>query len=180
MNPGEAVASYVEYSTDKLKNPDDLYKNPTPVISSVVSEIVSMEGPVHVEEVIRRIRESCGLRRAGRRVRSIINSAIEMAENNGNIKRSGDFLLLTESMPVTVRRRTGRVDISLISPMEIEEAVRIALRSTSEMDEVVTRVSRMFGFKNTSRKTATGIRKVIEEMARRGEVVVEDDNIRQG
>jgi len=177
---GEAVASYVEYSTDKLKNPDDLYKNPTPVISSVVSEIVSMEGPVHVEEVIRRIRESCGLRRAGRRVRSIINSAIEMAENNGNIKRSGDFLLLTESMPVTVRRRTGRVDISLISPMEIEEAVRIALRSTSEMDEVVTRVSRMFGFKNTSRKTATGIRKVIEEMARRGEVVVEDDNIRQG
>ncbi|MDI9615161.1 DUF3320 domain-containing protein [Methanothermobacter sp.] len=177
---GEAVASYVEYSTDKLRKPDDLYKNPTPVISSVVSEIVSMEGPVHVEEVVRRIRESCGLRRAGRRVRSIINSAIEMAENNGNIKRSGDFLLLTESMPVTVRRRTGRVDISLISPMEIEEAVRIALRSTSEMDEVVTRVSRMFGFKNTSRKTATGIRKVIEEMARRGEVVVEDDTIRSG
>ena len=55
---------------------------PPPVITSVVSEIVSMEGPVHVEEVIRRIRESCGLRRAGRRVRSIINSAIEMAENN--------------------------------------------------------------------------------------------------
>ncbi|QHN08064.1 DUF3320 domain-containing protein [Methanothermobacter sp. THM-2] len=177
---GEAVASYVEYSTDKLRKPDDLYKNPTPVISSVVSEIVSMEGPVHIEEVIRRIRESCGLRRAGRRVRSIINSAIEMAENNGNIKRSGDFLLLTESMPVTVRRRTGRVDISLISPMEIEEAVRIALRSTSEVDEVVTRVSRMFGFKNTSRKTATGIRKVIEDMARRGEVVVEDDTIRPG
>ncbi|MDI9617545.1 DUF3320 domain-containing protein [Methanothermobacter sp.] len=177
---GQAVARYVEYTTDKLKKPDDLYKNPTPVISSVVSEIVSMEGPVHVEEVIRRIRESCGLRRAGRRVRSIINSAIEMAENNGNIKRSGDFLLLTESMPVTVRRRTGRIDISLISPMEIEEAVRIALRSTSEVDEVVTRVSRMFGFKNTSRKTATGIRKVIEDMARRGEVVVEDDTIRPG
>jgi superfamily I DNA and/or RNA helicase/very-short-patch-repair endonuclease len=174
----DGVAEYVEYETDKLREPDDLYRSPTPVISSIVSEIVSMEGPIHVEEVIRRIRESCGLRRAGRRVRSIINSAIEMAENNGNVKRNGDFLLLTDSMPVTVRRRTGRIDISLISPMEIEEAVRIALRSTSDMDEVVTRVSRMFGFKNTSRKTASGIRRVIEDMSRRGEIVVDDEGVR--
>ncbi|MEJ8542483.1 DUF3320 domain-containing protein [Methanothermobacter wolfeii] len=176
--PRDGAAEYVEYETDKLREPDDLYRSPTPVISSVVSEIVSMEGPVHVEEVIRRIRESCGLRRAGRRVRSIINSAIEMAENNGNIKRNGDFLLLSDSMPVTVRRRSGRIDISLISPMEIEEAVRIALRSTSDMDEVITRVSRMFGFKNTSRKTASGIRSVMEDMARRGEIVVDDEGVR--
>ncbi|MCQ8905586.1 MAG: DUF3320 domain-containing protein, partial [Methanothermobacter sp.] len=174
----DGVAEYVEYETDKLREPDDLYRSPTPVISSIVSEIVSMEGPIHVEEVIRRIRESCGLRRAGRRVRSIINSAIEMAENNGNVKRNGDFLLLTDSMPVTVRRRSGRIDISLISPMEIEEAVRITLRSTSDMDEVVTRVSRMFGFKNTSRKTASGIRRVIEDMSRRGEIVVDDEGVR--
>ncbi|AAB84992.1 unknown [Methanothermobacter thermautotrophicus str. Delta H] len=90
--PMDGAAEYVEYETDKLREPDDLYRSPTPIISSVVSEIVSMEGRIHVEEVIRRIRESCGLRRAGRRVRSIINSAIEMAENNGNIKRNGEFL----------------------------------------------------------------------------------------
>ncbi|WP_052261157.1 hypothetical protein [Methanothermobacter thermautotrophicus] len=62
--------------------------------------------------------------------------------------------------------------------MEIEEAVRIALRSTSDMDEVITRVSRIFGFKNTSRRTASGIRRVMEDMARRGEIVVDDEGVR--
>jgi len=36
----------------------------------------------------------------------------------------------------------------------------------------------MFGFKNTSRKTASGIRSVMEDMARRGEIVVDDEGVR--
>ncbi len=176
----DGVTGYMEYTTDKLREPDDLYRSSTPAISSIVSEIVAMEAPVHVEEVIRRIRESCGLRRAGRRVRSIIGSAIEMAENNGNIKREGDFLFLRESTPITVRKRTGRIDINLISPAEIEEAVKMALKSPLTVDELTVRVARMFGFRNTSRKTSAGIRRVIDDMLARGDLVMEGDTVRKG
>ena len=113
-------------------------------------------------------------------MRSIIGSAIEMAENNGNIKREGDFLFLRESTPITVRKRTGRIDINLISPAEIEEAVKMALKSPLTVDELTVRVARMFGFRNTSRKTSAGIRRVIDDMLARGDLVMEGDTVRKG
>ncbi|MBV1730027.1 MAG: DUF3320 domain-containing protein, partial [Methanobacterium sp.] len=143
-----------------------------PTISSVVSEIVSTEGPIHTEEVIRRIRESCGLRRAGSKVRNIISSGMEMAENNGNIRRSGDFLLLNDTSRIDVRLRKYKPDITFISAEEIREALKMVLEFEKEINkkELIIRTSRLFGFKTTSKKTSDRIENVLEDMLNKGEL----------
>jgi hypothetical protein len=136
----------------------------------VVSEIVSIEGPIHYEEIIRRIREGCGLRRAGNKVRNIISSAVEMAENNGNIRRSGDFLLLNDTSNVPVRERIYKPNITFISAEEIEEAIRMVLdfESMTPERELVIKTSRLFGFKTTSKKTFDRINGVLRDMIDKG------------
>jgi len=166
----DKLIPYQAYESNTLKTSEDLYKSPTPVVSTVVSEIVSIEGPIHFEEVIRRIREGCGLRRAGNKVRNIISSAIEMAENNGNIRRSGDFLLLNDTSQIPVRERIYKPDITFISAEEIEEAIKMVLDFESSVikKELVIKTSRLFGFKTTSKKTLNRILGVMEDMINKG------------
>jgi superfamily I DNA and/or RNA helicase/very-short-patch-repair endonuclease len=166
----DKLIAYQEYDSMNLRSSDDLYKSPIPVISTVVSEIVSIEGPIHFEEIVRRIRESCGLRRAGSKVRNIITSAVEMAENNGNIRRSGDFLILNDTSEIQVRKRIYKLDIKLISEEEIEEAAKMVLDFESEIHlrDLVIKTSRLFGFKTTSKKTFDRIHGVIEDMINKG------------
>lgn len=166
----DKLIPYQSYEPTTLKSSEDLYKSPTPVVSTVVSEIVSIEGPIHYEEIIRRIREGCGLRRAGNKVRNIISSAVDMAENNGNIRRSGDFLLLNDTSRIPVRERIYKPDITFISAEEIEEAIKMVLDFESETLEkdLVIKTSRLFGFKNTSKKTFDRIHIVLEDMLNKG------------
>jgi hypothetical protein len=172
----DKLIPYQSYESTTLQSSEDLYKSPTPVVSTVVSEIVSIEGPIHYEEVIRRIREGCGLRRAGNKVRNIISSAVDMAENNGNIRRSGDFLLLNDTSRISVRERIYKPDITFISAEEIEEAIKMVLDFESETleKELVIKTSRLFGFKNTSKKTFDRIHQVLEDMLNKG--VLRDSN----
>ncbi|MCK9151854.1 DUF3320 domain-containing protein [Methanobacterium alcaliphilum] len=175
----DKLLPYQMYELSTLKSSDDLYKSPTPVISTVVSEIVSIEGPIHFDEVVKRIREGCGLRRAGNKVKNIISSAVEMAENNGNIRRSGDFLLLNDTSDIPVRQRIYKPDISIISPEEIEAAIRmvIGFENESEKRDLVIRASRLFGFKTTSKKTFDRIDEVLNEMIDEGELKELDGKI---
>lgn len=169
-NLEDKLIPYQSYESTTLTTSDELYKSPTPVVSTVVSEIVSIEGPIHNEEIIRRIREGCGLRRAGNKVRNIISSAVEMAENNGNIRRSGDFLLLNDTSKIPVRERIYKPDITFISAEEIEEAIRMVLdfeSATIERDLVI-KTSRLFGFKTTSKKTFDRIHGVMQDMLDKG------------
>lgn len=168
----DKLIPYQTYDTISLTSGDDLYKSSIPTISSVVSEIVSTEGPIHSEEVIRRIRESCGLRRAGSKVRNIISSGMEMAENNGNIRRSGDFLLLNDTSRIDVRQRKYKVDITYISAEEIREALKMVLEFEKEINkrELIIKTSRLFGFKTTSKKTFDRIENVLEDMLNKGEL----------
>jgi superfamily I DNA and/or RNA helicase len=166
----DKLVPYQSYESTTLTTSDELYKSPTPVVSTVVSEIVSIEGPIHYEEIIRRIREGCGLRRAGNKVRNIISSAVEMAENNGNIRRSGDFLLLNDTSNVPVRERIYKPNITFISAEEIEEAIRMVLdfESMTPERELVIKTSRLFGFKTTSKKTFDRINGVLRDMIDKG------------
>ncbi len=176
----DKLVPYQSYDNLPLNNAQDLYKSSIPVISTIVSEIVSIEGPIHFEEIVRRIRDSCGLRRAGNKVRNIISSALEMAENNGNIRRSDDFLLLNDTSRIDVRKRQDKPNIDFIAAEEIREAIKLVLEfeDLNNEKELVIRTSRLFGFKNTSKKTFDHINQVLMDMLNRGELKRQGDLIK--
>ena len=53
---------------------------------------MEVEGPVHISEVIKRVKDSCNMKRAGANLKKAVNGAISASEDAGNIIKIGDFL----------------------------------------------------------------------------------------
>ena len=60
-------------------------------MAAIAVSVVKAEGPIHSEEVARRIREAFGLERTGNRILSKINQALRVAENRGEIVAEEGF-----------------------------------------------------------------------------------------
>ncbi|TMS40529.1 MAG: DUF3320 domain-containing protein, partial [Methanobacterium sp.] len=151
----------------------EFHNQPVGDIARASIKVVEIEGPIHYDEVVRRVRTYWGLSRAGRRVQEIMKEAIKLGLMDGQIIQKGDFLYYKDA-PVVVRRRTGNppAKMDLISPDEIEAAVRIILKSqyATQVDELVREVSRVFGAKVTRSPAITRIKSVINDMIQKGQI----------
>lgn len=68
----------------------ELLETPTGILVKLVKVVVELEGPVHRDEIITRIRSAWGLQQSGSRINT--GNTIEIAVNGGQIYRSGGFL----------------------------------------------------------------------------------------
>jgi hypothetical protein len=66
-------------------------------LGELAAKVVEHEGPIHVEEVARRVREAFGLGRAGRRILESISDALEQVGRQGKVAREGEFWSATNS-----------------------------------------------------------------------------------
>ena len=121
-------------------------------MAEVVSQILALEGPVHQEEVIVRVREHWGMRRAGRRTQHAILQGIRELEANGGCQRESDFLWL----PSTAIRPRSRRNTSSglrrperIPPVEIQQGILIAIERHPgiRQTELIDLIPRMFGYR---------------------------------
>jgi hypothetical protein len=158
----------------------DLHSQPVGDVARAVMKVVEVEGPIHYDEVVKRVRTFWGLSRAGRRVQSVMKEAIHLGVLDGQIIQKGDFLYYKDA-PVIVRRRTGKppARMDLISEEEIAEAVKIVLefQYATEVDELVREVSRLFGAKVTRGPAISRINGVINDLIRQGEVEERPDGM---
>ena len=99
------IIDYVQSTDIGLKSSDDLYKKPIDNVSGAVKEIVDVEGPIHISEVTKRIKDSCHIKRAGSNLKKTVNRAIDTAESSGNIIKIGDFLYDATNNNVVIRKR---------------------------------------------------------------------------
>ena len=161
----DEIVDYVQVTDIGLNSADDLYKQPIADVAKSVDEIVDVEGPVHVDEVIRRIKDSCHIKRAGSNLKKVVNSAIAEAENSGDIIRIGNFLYDASDNNVVIRKRE-KPNIDLISDEEIAKNIELVLLHKSNISpaQIPKETSRNFGFKSTSKKTAERINSVLDLM----------------
>ena len=172
------IFAYVEADEIGLKSADDLYKKPIENVSSSVRVIVDVEGPVHVSEVTKRIKDSCNIKRAGANLKKTVNQAIEYAEESGDIIRIGDFLYDASSNDVIIRKR-NKPNIDLISDEEIAKSIELVLvyNPNTSTNQVAKLTSRNFGFRSTSKKTASRINSVLDLMIANNRVKIENDYV---
>ena len=144
-----------------------IHEKSTQELSSMVCQIVDMEGPIHISEVVRRIRVAWGLKRAGKRIQDAILNAISSSQDNGDITVKNEFLY-PKNRGILVRRRTGDppAKINLICDEEIVEAIKIVLQTqyASPTEEIIKQTSRLFGIKVTRGATAKRIDSVIKKL----------------
>ena len=172
----DSIVDYVEVTDIGLNSSDDLYKKPSSEVAKSICAIVDVEGPIHVKEVVKRVKDSCHIKRAGSNLKKTVNSAINEAESSGDIIKIGDFLYDASNNNVVIRKR-NKPNIELISDEEISKNIELVLLHKSDMTtkEIAKETSRNFGFKSTSKKTADRINGVLDLMIANNKVKITND-----
>ena len=172
----DEIIDYVEVTDIGISSSDELYKQPIERVAKSITEIVDVEGPVHVNEVTKRVKDSCNIKRAGSTLKKRVNDAISEAENSGDIIRIGDFLYDASNNNIVIRKR-DKPNIDLISDEEIAKSIETVLihKPGITTGQIAKETSRNFGFRSTSKKTATRINSVLDLMIANNKVKIDND-----
>lgn len=157
-----------------------LHETPSGILADMIEKIVFIESPVHLSEVITRLRTAWGLQRAGARIESVVNQTAKIACKRGKIYEENGFFFHAEKM-IHLRNRqnvlsSGLRKPEMIAPHEVAagalEIVKASLGATE--DEIITAVSRMLGFKSTSSVLKRVISDVIKQQIRDNQLKEKD------
>lgn len=124
-------------------------------MAAYVVKVVEAEGPVHLDEIIARIRILWGLGRAGSRIRAAVERAVKAASQHGLIV-GGPFYAMPDQT-VIGRDRSMVASLSLrkpeaLPPTEIDQMLLTIIDANygAGRDDLVQAASRAFGFSATS------------------------------
>ncbi len=174
----DEIVDYVQASEIGLNAQSDLYSMPISKVAESINAIVDVEGPIHIKEVTNRIKDSCNIKRAGSNLKKTVNASIAEAENAGDIIKIGDFLYDASNNNVIVRKR-NKPNIELISDEEIAKSIELVLlhKNNVSTKQIAKETSRNFGFKSTSKKTASRINSVLDLMIANNRVKIVNDYV---
>jgi very-short-patch-repair endonuclease len=134
----------------------ELHDAPRGILSGLAEQVVEVEGPVHIDEIVNRIRAGWGLKRAGGRIQEAIEQAVDVSVRTGRLVSADDFLSIP-GREARVRDRSAVMSTSLrrcetLPPAELERAVLDLVRTHfgATDDQIALAVSRAIGFKATS------------------------------
>jgi len=149
--------SYIEASFAVPSNQFELHLVPTGQLAAIVRQIVEVESPIHRSEVVTRARTLWGLQRAGSRIQQAVEEAIASAVSLGGVQIVEKEFLASPGKEVRVRDRSMVESLTLrrpefLPPSEIDSSLIKVVQDNlgAKAEELVTMISRQFGYKSTS------------------------------
>ncbi len=142
-----------------------------------IKDVVDTESPVHQDEVARRIANSAGVKRIGRRIRTALDLGLAAAIDAGFIVRRGPFLWRPSMKQPKLRSRSGLPNVSrhirLIAPAEIELAISEVVRSSYgiQREMIPNEVCKLFGFKRTTSDMNAVVDHIVTKLLNDGRIV---------
>jgi very-short-patch-repair endonuclease/DNA polymerase III delta prime subunit len=105
----------------------------------VIVEIVEIESPVHVDDVIRRVTHGAGLQRAGARIQNVVKSAISVAVRRQSVRKKRNFLWRLDQKKAEVRDRQDLAPqdkkLDRVAPEEIAMSLIDVVRRNFSLSE---------------------------------------------
>ena len=183
---GAECPDYEEAAFDLEMMSEEVHTLSAEELSKAVVRVVRVEGPVHENEITRRITTLWGLARSGRRISDAVDAAIAFAEKSGSISSEGDFYRLSEQTECPVRNR-DRVESSglkkpeMLPPRELQSGICkfVEKHVSATSEEAARAIGRMLGFRSTSRQLRERIEEEIESLITQGELVEENGVLRR-
>ncbi len=121
-------------------------------LMGLVEFVVRVEGPVHADQVIERLRICYGLGKVKGSTRSHVEDVIKSAVDRDRFLSDGQFLWKTkEQLEGNVRRAGPRQDIYQIHDTELMRALETAeeLMYGGTKEEIILETTRQLGYKRT-------------------------------
>jgi very-short-patch-repair endonuclease len=147
----------------------ELVSEPPGVLAQAIGDVVEVESPVHIDDVITRVAAMWDTR-AGTRIQSRIVDACALAERQHLIERRGEFLW-NPGHETTVRSRAGtRISAERIAPEEFHAAVRLVLDGGRAFARpaLINEVRALLGFSRTGAALDEAIGNVVSAMLSEG------------
>ena len=168
--PNQSVADYVACTELGIPIEGDLHLQLPHQLAKGVLQVVEVESPVHIDEVVLRIRNLWGLGRAGTRIKNAIEEASLSAQRSGRIHRKGAFLWAIDTREIEVRQRRSP-KIEWICDEEIAEAMKrvITEQGAISKDALIIESVRFFGYKTTRKTVVKHLRPLLKKLAEAGE-----------
>ena len=145
--------------------------------------VVEAEGPVHTDEVARRIREAFGLQKTGNRILKRVRDALALNARSNLIRREGDFWTIPGRELTEIRtRRAVALPLrraSLISPAEYQLAIVTIIQEAVAIphDDLGVETARRFGFDRTGPDLKHEINRQISALIKAGRVSIDGTSL---
>ena len=162
----------------------DLLDLSVPDIARIALIVVEREGPIHTEEVARRIREAFGLQRTGSRILERVRTGLEHLAQIGHIDQADEFWspVGRELQAVRNRRNAGLSlrRAEMISPAEYQMAItRIISEAVAiSREDLTIETARVFGFDRTGPDLREAIDRQSEILVDLGRFQLDGDVLR--
>jgi very-short-patch-repair endonuclease len=129
-----------------------------------VTNVVSIEQPIHFDLLLARLRGAASIGKVGRRIQETLLAAIRLS----NVEVEGDFIWLAGSRDVKVRRPAGSNvrDISVISDSELRAAIRNVIADSVgiEKNEIARSLGQVFGWKRIGAQIQRKSDEIVDEL----------------
>lgn len=169
---------YITANISVLLGEQEFHQLPSQQIADWISEIVRVESPVHVGEVMKRICDAAGIKRLGVRIQEKFQTSLPLARD---VRAKGEFLWLAgmEVPPVRTRTDTGK-KLSLVAPEELGEAILQTVRLSFGAGEeaIASGACHLLGFSRVTEEMRGLVREAIgmlvehKALVRQGDVYV--------
>ena len=138
-------------------------------MARITRAIVEIEGPIHQDEIARRVTTLFGKSRTGSQISAAaIRGLKALKVSSILVEQDGFWMTPTQSDSPPVRDRSASAQTlqraDMLSPLEIRAAAKIAERENGRLseDEMAIAVTRLLGFKRTGSELRVAILKAIE------------------
>ncbi|MBN1591728.1 MAG: DUF3320 domain-containing protein [Candidatus Coatesbacteria bacterium] len=182
------IPGTIPYRVIELPPVNDWHRFGSPASISAIRDrmrqIVFNEGPIHRQVAELRVARLWGASKVGRQMRETFDDVIGRLKRDGVISVWKQFLLTSgmNRCPVRVpvaNEIESQRKIDEISPHEIAEAIFLALRHLSSIEEqrLIEAVARIFGFERTGPRIQKRLKQVMSSIAKEGRIQVSDGRI---
>ena len=167
--PSSSIVDYVACADLGILVYGKLHVQPPSQLAKAISRIVEIESPVHIGEVMLRIRNLWGLGRAGARIKNAIEKGALSAQRSRRIRRTGDFLWTVDERDIPIRRRK-KPKIEWICDEEIAEAMKlvITIQGAIPRAALIAESAKLFGYKSVRKVVVQRMKPILEKLIKVG------------
>ena len=167
------LEDYQQANLSSFKPSTDLRDEETNVLLAIITEIARIEGPVHKDVVIERIRVCYQLGKVVSTTREKVEAAIRLATKIKRVIGNEEFIWFEEEQLNRSVRYPVDGNIEHISPMELKSVTLMVakLMFGIPQNELITEIARLLKFNRTGVRIVEVLGKTIEGLIHEGFLV---------